>query len=77
MNRPQRIALTAAIGAVAIPATTALVMAIQEPLNALLWQISFLFPASLLSPIPYLATGLVIACLAAFVGFAVTRIWMK
>ena len=77
MNKPQRIALTAAIGAAALPTATAVAMAIQGPINALTWQLSYLVPASLLGSITFLATGLAMACFAATVAIVINRIWSK
>jgi hypothetical protein len=77
MNKPQRIALTAAIGAAALPTATAIAMAIQGPINALAWQLSYVAPASLLGSITFFATGLALACFAAAVAFVITRIWSK
>jgi hypothetical protein len=77
MNKPQRVALTAAIGAAAIPLAAALSVALQGPLNALLWQLSYLLPTRALELLLVLGNISAIACFAAVLGFAIARIWSR
>lgn len=77
MNNPQRIALTAALAAAAIPAAMAIALASQDPLNRLLWQLSYRLPAEVMAPMAFLVAGLGLACFSALIGFAIAKIWRK
>lgn len=77
MNTPSRVALTTAIAAAGVTIGLAIASTIQEPLNAMVWQLSYLLPSSLVGAAVILLQGLFVSGYLAVVGYAVSRVWSK
>ena len=77
MKTPERVALTAIFGVLGTTVPIAVLSGLSEPINALMWQLSYLLPSALVGPALFLLIGLILAVYLGLVGYFIARIWTK
>jgi len=77
MKTPGRVALTAIFGVLGTTIPIAVLSGLSEPINSLIWQLSYLLPSALVGPSLFFLSGLVLAGYLGLVGYLIARIWSK
>jgi len=77
MKTPGRVALTAIFGVLGTTIPIAVLSGLSEPVNALMWQLSYLLPSALVGPALFLLSGLILAVYLGLVGYFIAHIWSK
>ena len=77
MDTPKRVALTTAIAAAGVTVGFAIAAGLQEPLNALVWQLAYLLPSSLVGVALLLLHGIFITGYVSLLGYGIAKVWAK